>query len=264
VRPTLGGVLATISCAGLVWILACTSVTSDVPSVFCTQLDVLTVGDTVRDTITTASCRQTDHSYMRLYRLQVATQTKLQVSLSSPLQPAFLFAVDSAGVVIANSSITSPLDTATTLQLIVPGGSYDLGVNSAGTTPSGPLRLVATNDSAPISGCVPVWVTKGITTTQTIGAAACATGPLGPSYPSHTFLTVVLGGRELQATEHATGFAPQVLVTNQGGTIIAASTVDSTGTNAVLHYVAGVDAALLLWVGSSQQLGFGQYTLTIN
>lgn len=263
-RKILGGALIALPCASLVLLGACTSLTSEVQSSNCTQFGALVVGDTLRDSITASSCRQIDRTYANRYVFQVAAQAKLLASLSSPAQKAFLFVSDSRGVVIANSSITSPLDTAATLHLILKAGSYALGVSSVATVPSGPLRLIAANDTSAVSGCLPIWVTTGITTTQTITGADCTTGPLGPNYFSHSYLTVILGGGVLKLTEHATGFAPQVLVAGQSGATLSTSTVDGTGTNALVDYFPVADAALLLWVGSSDQRGFGQYTLTIN
>lgn len=263
-RHTLGGALIAPLCASLSLLGACTSLTSEVQSNNCTQVGSLVVGDTVRDSVTASSCRQSDQTYSNRYRFQLTAQTKLRASLSSPLHKAFLFVSDSQGVVIANSSITSPLDTAATLYLILRAGSYALGVSSVATAPSGPLRMVALTDTTAISGCLPVWISPGITTSQTISTASCTTGPLGSNYPSHSYLTVTLAGRELKLTEHATAFAPQIVVANQSGATLATSTVDNTGTNALVDFVPGSDAALLLWVGSSNQLGFGPYTLTIN
>lgn len=263
-RHILGGALIAIPCASLALLGACTSLTSEVQSTNCTQIGTLVVGDTLRDSITTSSCRQIDHTYANRYRFQLAAQTKLLASLSSPRQKAFLFVSDSVGAVIANSSITSPLDTAATLHLILKAGSYALGVSSVATSPSGPLRLIAGDDPSAVSGCLPIWVTTGITTTQTISGVDCTTGPLGSNYFSHSYLSVILGGHELKLTEYSTGFTPQVLVSGQSGATLGTSTLDTTGTSALLDYVPGADVALLLWVGSSDQRGFGQYTLTIN
>jgi hypothetical protein len=262
VRHIPASALIAIPFAGLVW--ACTSLSSEVQGTTCTQLGTLHVGDTLRDSITAGSCRQADRTYVNHYLIHLTGQTSLVVSLSSPLHQAFLFASDSSGVVIANSSITSNPDTATTLYLILRAGSYRVSVNSVTTAPSGPLRLVVGNDTSAIQGCLPVWVTGGITTTQTLTASDCTTGPLGSTYYSHTYLTVVLGGAELKLTEHATVFTPQVLVTDQTKAILSTSTVDNTGTNALVDYFPAGDAALLLWVGGTDPRGFGQYTLTIN
>ena len=210
-RHTLGGALIAPLCASLSLLGACTSLTSEVQSNNCTQVGSLVVGDTVRDSVTASSCRQSDQTYSNRYRFQLTAQTKLRASLSSPLHKAFLFVSDSQGVVIANSSITSPLDTAATLYLILRAGSYALGVSSVATAPSGPLRMVALTDTTAISGCLPVWISPGITTSQTISTASCTTGPLGSNYPSHSYLTVTLAGRELKLTEHATAFAPQIV-----------------------------------------------------
>jgi hypothetical protein len=264
VRQSIRGVLASLSCASLASIGACTSVTSQVQTGTCTDVGTLVVGDTLRDSVTASACRLTDGTYVKSYRFRVAAQTTLRISLSSPLQRAFLLTTDSDGVVIANTFITSPVDTAATLRLIATAGAYVVAVNTLAPAPSGPLRLVAMADTSAIRGCLPVWVTKGITTTQTITGSDCTTGPLGPTYYSHTFLTVVLGGGELKVTEHASGFTPQVVLVDRSGATLGTSALDASGTNALLDYSPGLPSALLMWVGSADALALGQYTLTIN
>lgn len=263
-RHTLGGARIAIPCASLVLISACTSLSSEVQSGNCLQGATLVVGDTLRDSVTASSCRLTDRTYVNFYRFRLTAQAKLRVSLSSPREQAFLLVSDSLGTVIANSSITAPLDTTAILRLMLKAGPYQVAVNSVAAAPSGPLRLVASGDTSAVRGCLPTWVTTGITTTQALTVSDCSGGPLGSGYFYHLYLIATVSGTELKLTEHATAFTPQVVVVDPDGTLEGSSALDTTGTNALVDFTPASQPAMHLWVGSSAQSGFGQYTLSIN
>ena len=220
-RHTLRRALPALASAGLAGIAACASLDGPSPGGSCAPVGTLTVGDTLRDAITTSSCRLTDQTYVNFYRFSVDTQTTLLVTLKSPLQDAFVWVSDSTSLTIGISSATQNPDTVATSRLILKAGSYQLAVNSYGTTPSGSFRVIAAKDSSPVRGCVPVWVTSGITTRQSITAADCIYGPLGSKYYYHLYLYSILGANEVQLTEHSTAFPPEVWVVSQSGATVA-------------------------------------------
>jgi hypothetical protein len=221
------------------------------------------IGDVLRDSVVSTSCRESDLTYENLYRFQVAAQTKLKVSLSSPSDTAFVHLTDSSGVLIVNSVYSSSADTSATVRLILKPGTYYLGVNSWHSTPSGRFTVTAVVDNSPAAGCTPIWLTTGVATAQTITTSDCTSGPLGNKYYYHPYLLVVLANKELAFTEHTTAFPPQVYVVNSSGGTVGTSAIDSTGTNGMVDYTPAGEDLFLLWVGSSDSLQTGPYTLTI-
>lgn len=247
-----GAALASFAC----------SLDSTAPIVPCTRYGAYAIGDVLRDSVVASSCLEADGTYENLYRFQVAAQAKLRVTLSSPSDSAFLHVTDSAGVLIVNSVYSSSVDTAATLRMILKPGTYYLGVNSWHARPSGPFRLTAVVDNAPIAGCGPTWVTTGITTAQTITTADCTLGPLGSKYYFHPYYLVILANKELAFTEHSAAFPPQVYVVSSTGATVGVSVVDSTGTNGMVDFTPPGEDLLLLWVGSTDSLQTGPYSLT--
>ena len=230
----------------------------------CSRYVTLTVGSTLRDSVVASSCRPTGGAYENYYQITLIAAAKLRLSLSSPLHVAYVEVGDSTGSLVANSYISGPLDTTATLRMILKPGLYKVGVNSATSTPSGSFRLTAVADNSPVSGCGPYWVTTGITTTQTITASDCTGGPLGAKYHWHGYLTLFPASGELKVSEHSTAFAPMVYVVSEtSGSTLASSSLDSTNTTAKVDYFPSGTDLLTLWVGSSDSLQSGQYTLTI-
>lgn len=257
------GALMALPCAGLVWLAACVSLNNSNQSGDCTKLGTLTLGDTLVDSVSSNTCRLTDGTYADFYTVAVDSQTKLAVSLRSHGQSAFLWLTDSTQALTALTTLTQSPDTSATLSLLLAPGTYRLAVNSYNSSPSGPFSVIATRDTTALHGCNPLWVTPGITTTQTITGADCNLGPTGTSYLYHLYLFMIQVGGELKLTEHSTGFSPEVLVVSQSGATVATSALDSTGTSAAVDYVPAGQDALLLWVGSSDTHQLGTYTLTI-
>jgi hypothetical protein len=264
VRHPLRGALIALPCAGLIWLAACVSLDNPNQGGTCTRLGTIAVGDTLDDTVSSASCRLSDGTYVEFYTVAVDSQAKLAVNLRSHAQPAFLWLTDSTSAFVAITTFTQSPDTAATMALLLQPGNYRLAVNSYNTSPSGAFRVIVARDTTAVRGCYPVWVTHGITTSQTITGADCNLGPLGTSYLYHLYLHMIQSGEELKLTEHSTGFSPQVLVVSQTtGLTVATSALDTTGTNAQVDLQPSSPDALRLWVGSSDTHQLGSYTLTI-
>jgi hypothetical protein len=261
VRLSLGVAFVILAGAGLSSV-GC-SLDSAAPIVPCTRYGSYVIGDVLRDSVVSTSCRESDLTYENLYRFQLAAQTKLRVSLSSPLDTAFLHVTDSAGVLVVNSVYSSSVDTAATLRLILKPGTYYLGVNSWHSRPSGRFTVSSVVDNSPAAGCAPIWLTTGVATTQAITTSDCTSGPRGAKYYYHPYLLVILANKELAFTEHSASFPPQVVVVNSSGATVGTSAMDTTGTNGMVDFTPAAEDLLLLWVGSSDSLQTGPYTLTI-
>jgi hypothetical protein len=242
--------------------VAACDLTTAPPTGTCDKVSAYTVGDTVRDSLASGDCQQSDGTYIDFHNFTTDAQTSLRISLSSPTNPAILQVFDSRGAVIANSYIeTNTADTSATLRVILSTGTYGIGVRGSRKNAKGPYRLVATDDTAAVGGCGFVWVTTGTTITQRILNSDCTAGPGGPTFIYHVYTIVLLQSQTLDLTEHTTAFAPQLYLVGPTGT--TASSVDSTGTNAVMSYLNSSQGAFQLWVGSTSVAALGEYTLTV-
>ncbi len=213
-----------------------------------------TLGDSIADTLTAHTCR-------RLYQFAVDSQTNVRFHLSSPGLTTLLQLFDSNGAIIMNSALTNAPDSATTVRMMLGSGSYLLAVIPLNTGQSGAFRFVMATDTTAVRGCDPVWVTPGITTSQTITAADCGLGPMGSLYYTHAYALVLLQTQLVVLTETSTSFPPELALAGGGNTLTA--TADTTGTTASLAAIAMAQGAYTIWVGSSKTGETGSYTLQI-
>jgi hypothetical protein len=266
VQLTFRGAFMTLTGAGLVIIAAC-SLDSTAPFVPCTKFGTLAIGDSISDSLVASSCRDRDQTYQNLYRFQLASQTKLHVTLSSPAAAAWLHVSDTTGSLIVNSTLSFSVDTNAIVNMILKAGTYYLGVNSLNQTPSGRFRVATAVDNSPVAGCDPedvIWLTTGISTNQTITAADCTGSPLGAKYYYQRYRLVILPQLLLAFTEHSTALVPQVtLISYVGGGVLGTSSLDSSGTNARVSFTPSALDVYLLLVGSRDSLQVGAYSLTI-
>jgi hypothetical protein len=250
-----------VATAGAVMVAAC-DLTTRPPAGTCNKVTAYTVGDTARDSLASNDCQQSDGTYIDFHNFTLDTQSSLRISLSSPTNPAILQLFDSRGAVVANSYAEAGLaDTSATLRVILSRGTYGIGVRASRRNAKGAYRLIAADDTAAVAGCGFVWVTTGTTIAQRILNSDCTSGPGGSAYIYHVYTIVLLQSQTLDITEHSTAFAPQLYLVGATGT--TTSTVDSTGTNAVMSYLNSLQGAFQLWVGSSSVAALGDYTLTL-
>lgn len=264
-RHTLRGALHVLAAAALIPAGACVSLDNTSVSPNCSVVTPLTVGVTFHDAITSSSCRLTDQTYANAYRFSVDSQAKLKVTLVSPGGPVITWLTDSAGATVANSYITQAPDTTATVSLILKAGTYQLVANSYSTAPTGSVSLTVAPDPSTVAGSTTVvWVSQSVATSQSVTSGDHADGPLGSKYYYHLYLRWVRAGGSLQASVHSTAFTPGVIVASLQGGTVAISATDSTHTNATVSYATPSEDVLLLWVGATDSLQTGAYTLTVN
>ena len=264
-RHVSGGALAA-ACAAAIGTWACDLSGTGPSTAVCNNLTPVSIGAVVNDSISASrSCRLADNSYANYYSFAVTdSQVQLLATLSSPAAQAFLHLSDTTGFLLANSEYSQTVDTSATLRLFLEKGTYYLGVNSYATLPSGAFHLQLTRDSTPVRGCNAEWITPATSTAQTLTAADCTAGPSGIKYYTHVYLLVAHGNHGVTMTEHSTAFAPLLQIYSYtASAAVGESVLDSTNTNGVASLVRGADDLLVVYVGSSDSLQTGAYSLKV-
>ena len=211
-------------------------------------------GDTANDSLTSQTCVQ-------LYTVSVNAQENVRLTLTSPGVQTFVQLVDPVGKVQVNSALTAPVDTTTTVRMMLGVGNYTILILPLNSGQKAAYRLTSVTDTSAVAGCTGVWVTPGITTTQTITRQACTQGPGGGNYLYHMYMVFLQQGEGINFTEYSTNMAPQLLVVGPDGQL--PSSPDSLGTTAVLSTSITNQGAYHLWVGSSTAAQTGSYTLNL-
>ncbi|HVO36025.1 MAG TPA: hypothetical protein VMT21_10690 [Gemmatimonadales bacterium] len=233
---------------------ACINVTGSTCAVEQSDYHNLTFGVAASDSLTSKTC-------IAFYKFSVGAQTNLRVTLTSPGIQTFLQVSDSTGVIRVNSVLSTALDTTTTVRMMLGAGGYQIFVVPYHEGQRAQYTLLAVTDTSAVGGCGAVWVTPGITTTQTISHADCTQGPGGSNSFTHVYGLLLRSGQSVVFSEHSTSLAPGMTLTGPDGT--EPSTADSLGTTALLTTTVGSQGAYRLWVGSTSAGQVGSYTLQI-
>ena len=109
-----------------------------------TAVDVTTIPDSINATLAEGDCElEEDSTYLDLYRLTVAAEQRLRVTMRSDEVDPFLFVFDEAGDVIeTNDDIRFPGDTDAEIVRTFQPGTYYIGANEVDPNDAGPYSLV--------------------------------------------------------------------------------------------------------------------------
>jgi hypothetical protein len=247
-------VAAAVAAASSLTAAACIDVAGSPCALTQSDYHTLTFGVAASDSLSSTTC-------IAFYKIEVGAQTNLRVTLTSPGVQTFLQLADSVGVIRMNSVLTDTLDTTTTVRMMLGAGGYQFSVIPYNQGQSAKYSLLAVTDTSAVAGCNPVWLTAGITTTQTLTHADCTKGPSGTNFYAHVYYLLLASGQSLTFSEHSTSLSPAMTLTGPDGT--EPSTADSLGTTAVVNTTVGSQGTYQLWVGSSTAGQVGTYTLQI-
>ena len=251
---------ALVAASLVVGVTGCPSLASTLP-IGCTKSTTISVGDTVRTSFGTNTCTQGNGSWADFYNLVLTSQANLVISVASPGLATYVVVYDQNRTPIVNSALVSAPDTAATVRVMLATASYQIAViDTLGK--AGSYRLSMSPDAAPAAGCGLIWLTPGITTTQTLRNSDCTAGSGGTTHYYHHYEMVMLYAQAATFTEQSTAYSPSLTLYSSIGTS-QASSLDSTGTVATLPAFAQTGDYYQLWVGSVNALQTGAYTLTV-
>ena len=244
----------------LVGITGCPSLASTLPA-GCLKSTTISVGDTVRTSFGTNSCQEVNGTYVDFYNVAVTGQGNLVISVSSST-PTYLMVYDPLRTPVVNSAFVHSPDTSAAVRVMLDSASYQIAVrDTLGKVAS--YRLSVSRDLAPAAGCGVIWITTGITTTQSLTTSDCTAGSGSGTHYSHRYLMVIGFGVGHTFTDTSTAFGPSMALISSAGAVTS-STLDGTGTVATLASFSQVNQDYYqLWAGTTNALQTGTYKLTV-
>jgi hypothetical protein len=226
----------------------------------CTKIATITVGDTVRTTIGPNSCQEADGTNVDFYSLTVSGQANAVIALYAPGLRTYVQVYDPLHTPVVSSNVFQTPDSTASVRVMLAPAAYQIAVRDSLAGTQGAYRLSVTNDTAPAAGCGLIWITPGITTTQTLTTADCTASGSGTTHYYHHYEMVMLFSQSNVFTDTSTAFSPSMTLFASTG-----SSVNSTlnGTVATIAAFAQSQDYYQLWVGSAAALQTGTYKLTV-
>ena len=157
------------------------------------------------------------------------------------------------------------------LDIIFPGDTtFVIGANSFAPFTTGNYTLTSENRTQAMNGCRAVWVTRGISVTDTIKATDCADSSVTPKY-YEVGRIVAFGGTVLTLTMRSSTLNPYLalyrLDPSSYARALVASNDDSlpgTNTNAFIQYTVPANNFYDIIIGTSTGGQVGDYTFAVS
>lgn len=226
----------------------------------CTVAAPHTLGATTQGNLTTGDCRLIDGTYVDFYETSVPGGTYLFNQASS--FDTYLYILNVAGVPVAfNDDIVLGENTNSRIKAILPPGSYILAANSWEPA-TGAYTLSSATTTPEVTNCEEVFVTKGISTTQSLQPTDCARTRLFDDY-----IIFLDDARSVTVTMSSSAVDSYLSVVRFGaeGTILADNDNRGDGSNdARLVFTAPQAGLYFIRAGSAGSgSSTGPYTLVL-
>lgn len=223
----------------------------------------LTIGSTVSGTLARYDCAAIgDGSFLDPYTFTTTAVTRVQFGMTGTFD-TYLWVMNGSRVIGVNDD-RAPDDTDALISVLLPADDWIVWANSYDTAVVGSYQLQSTTQPEDLADCDRIWIATGVTTNQTLPAAACSLYNL-PSTISDFYPLFVGGGDTIAFTVTAAGFAARSQIFVNGG---AASDVTASGAGQPAVAAFGVPAGafgsivLVASSGSGGDAG-GSYTMTL-
>jgi hypothetical protein len=237
----------------------------------CFYLAPYTLGTTVNAFLSSADCNRNNFGfYYDFDGLTLpAGQNNIRISMHSTFD-TWLDFWSAAGPYVAfdDDSILN-VQPNSQIDAILPGDDYIIGASSFGPQVTGSYSLSTSTRTTAMSGCRQVWVTRGISVSDSITASDCADSSVTPHHYDVARI-IVLKGTVLSIAERSTAMNPSLaiykVVPDSGyRRHLVASNDDSsaTNTNAFIAFAVDTSNVYDIIIGTSAGGETGAYTFDV-
>jgi hypothetical protein len=232
----------------------------------CESLMPYTVGSTLDGALNSTDCDFGDGSFIDFYGLSAAPAGDLPESVSFTMAAefdTFLFLFDGDQILRALNDDAPGAGTNSAIRILLARGDYVVGANSLNPGVSGEYELASATVPESVTNCEEVWVTIGISTSQSLADTDCALG----EGLSDGFRLILQAGESVTLTQSSTVFDPSITLQDGVGAILE-NDVGTTSEPAVVTFTAPAAPTLgayTIFAGtaSADPTQTGAYNLTI-
>lgn len=199
----------------------------------CTQAAAYTIGATASGTFTASDCPAGDGSFLDFYSTTIPAQG-MYVFTETASFNTYLLLDGPDGMRVAENGDPSSPPASTTLMALLPAGNYVLAANTFYTRTLGAYTLSSSQVSSSIENCSDAFITRGVTTDQTLAATDCVNG----GFLSDDVFVFVQAGQSITVSMNSTSFDPYLEIYSRTGLVASNDDKDSTTTNSQITYTS--------------------------
>ena len=238
----------------------------------CSVRPVHPFGGTSTGQLSTTDCRLSGGEYVDFWTTTVSPAGAYTFSqAASPATPfdSYLLLYGPDGWIVGfnddaipSSNPVSPLDSR--LKVLLASANYLPATTSYDVGEVGSYTLTSAPTSESISNCEQVFVTRGITTTQTLETTDCNFAGTGnPPFYSDDVAIFLPQGQSVTISMNSTAMDPALELWNSSGTMIMSNNDANGTTNAQIVFVSPASAFYIIVPTSHLSAATGAYTLII-
>ncbi len=237
----------------------------------CSYVAPYTFGTTVNGSLSSADCNRNNFGFFYDFHglTLPAGQQNIRVSMHSTFDTWLDFWSAAGPYVAFDDDSILGVQQNSQIDIILPGADYIIGASSFLPQVTGAYSLSTSTRTTPMSGCRQVWVTRGISVSDSISTSDCADSSVTPHYYDVARI-IVLAGTVLSIAERSTAMNPalalyKVVPASGYRRHLVASNDDSsaTTTNAFIAFAVDTTNVYDIIIGTSAAGETGAYTFEV-
>jgi hypothetical protein len=235
----------------------------------CEYLASYTLGSVVNGALTTTDCLLFNNYYTDFYGVALGAQQGLRITMTSPSFDTWLDVYRGNGDYLAfNDDSQPPVTTNSQIEIIAAPGSYVLAPNSLDPFTTGPYTFSAVTRPQAVANCDLVWLTRGVTVTDSVTTGDCSDTDSTGTYYSDAVAIIAEAGSVLTIAQRSTVMDVFLALYQVGdtGLVFIASNDDSAGVGPNAYLVATVPdyAVYVVFMGTAGAAATGRYTVAVS
>lgn len=225
---------------------------------------VLALNDTLPGALATTDCRYSGY-YTDFFELSVpGGQQSVVLTMESAAFDTYLELYLKTGSFLGFDDDIDTSNTNSQLTAILATGDYLLAPSSFWQDSVGSYTIAALARPAELAGCGIVWVTRGVTVSDSVTAGDCVDTTGGNHYADVVAMRLV-AGTVLKVSHHSAAFDAALFLRNGSGITVASNNDSSVATtNSYISYTVAFTGSYLLFIGTNAIGETGTYDLSIS
>lgn len=212
--------------------------------------------------LTLADCQVSDGSFIDFWKITVPNTGTYLINETSTTFDSYLLLLTTDLHVIAQNDNAALNTRNSTIKAILAAGDFLVGANSLNARETGFYTISSAPTTSPVTNCEDVFVTRGITTQQSLQGSDCTQSGL----LSDDYIIFINAGQSITVTMTSTSIDPylELFEIRTGGTQVASNDdADGTTKNAAFTYTATNLGYFFIKARTTSAATTGAYTLTV-
>jgi len=227
----------------------------------CANVVTLTLGVTTSGRLSLSDCALSDGSFVDFYQMSVPTAGTYVIDQVSSVFDSYLVMFNSVGRLVGVNDDVVSGNPNSRIKAVLAAGTFIIGANSYAPRDTGAYTITAAATTAEVTNCEAVFVTPGISTSQSLSSTDCTANGIF----SDDYLIFMQSGQSITVSMTSTAVDSYLEITADGNSTILMSNdnIDATTQNAQFTFMAGSTGFYIIKARSAAAGATGAYTLAV-